>query len=87
MPKNRLKFRKGAMQELRNTRESQKLLNDLATDVQAAASENGRVDGYMVTDLVLEDPRNATSVMATGHARNHNRKTHALIKALGDATR
>ena len=84
MANKQLKWNKNAMKQLRNTRESQKLLNDLAAKVQAKASENGRVDGYKVTPLALEDPRNATSVMATGHARNHNRKRHALIRALGD---
>lgn len=46
------------------------------------ASEGGRVSGYKVTDLVLEEPRGAASVMATGHARYHNRKYNALVKAL-----
>lgn len=53
--------------------------------VAKQASENGRVSGYVVTDLVLEKPRGAASVMATGHARNHNRRTLALVKALGVA--
>jgi len=41
--------------------------------------------GYMVTDLVLEKPRAAVSVMATGHASNHNRKYHSLLRALSQA--
>lgn len=88
MPKkNNLRIRKGSMKDLRNTRESQDLLAELGSEVKQVASERGRVDGYVVTDLVLESPRNATSVMATGHAARHNRKTHALIKALGDVAR
>lgn len=84
MAKKGLKWNKGAMQQLRNTRESQNLLNELAGQVADKASENGRVNGYKVTPLALEDPRNATSVLASGHARRHNRKNHALIRALGD---
>lgn len=84
MAKKGLKWNKGALQQLRNTRESQKLLNELAGQVADKASENGRVNGYKTTPLALEDSRNAASVLATGHARNHNRKYHALIRALGD---
>ena len=50
---------------------------------EAAAAGAGRVDGYKVTDLVLEDPRGAVSVMATGHAARHNRKHNALLRSLG----
>ena len=49
---------------------------------RVAASAGGEGMGYMVTDLILEDPRGAVSVMATGHAVNHNRKHNSLIRAL-----
>lgn len=87
MPKQGLRWNKNAMKQLRQTHESQRFLNQLATEIQQAASDNGRVAGYKVTDLVLEDPRNATSVVATGHARRHNRKHHALVKALDRVAR
>ena len=86
MPKT-LKWNRTALTQLRHTPEARRLVRSLADDVQEAASEGGRVQGYKVTDLVLEDPRSATSVLATGHARMHNRKTHALIKALGSVRR
>jgi hypothetical protein len=69
-------------EELRKVAPVRNLAKDIAEDIARTASENGRVKGYKVTPLLLEDPRGAVSVMATGHARNHNAKTHALIKAL-----
>lgn len=87
MPKNGLKWNRKALEQIRNTRESRAYSKELAGDVARAASGGGAVSGYKVTDLVLEDPRSAVSVMATGHARNHNRKHHALVKALGDVRR
>lgn len=65
-----------------------KPVRDLVLDVgkQVAEAAGGEAKGYKVTDLVLEDPRAAVSVMATGHAANSNRKHHTLIRAL-DAVR
>lgn len=87
MPRQGLKWNRKALEQLRNTRECRELLRSLALEVQAQASDHGRVAGYKVTELVMEDPRAAVSVMATGHARLHNRKHHALIKALGSVQR
>lgn len=87
MPKSRLKWNRKALEQIRQTRESRDLTREIAEDIARAASGGGAVSGYKVTDLVLEDPRAAVSVMATGHARNHNRKHHALVKALGDVRR
>ena len=57
-------------------------LEKRAERVAAEASEGGRVEGYLVTPLVLEESRAAVSVMATGYARSHNNKHHALLRAL-----
>ena len=53
-----------------------------ANRIAKEASDNDRVNGYRVTDLVLEDSRAAASVMATGHAHYHNRKYRSLLRAL-----
>lgn len=87
MAKKSMKWNKKALTQIRNTRESRAAVKDLADDIAQSASGGGRVSGYIVTDLVLEDPRGAASVMATGHARRHNRKHHALIKAMGSVRR
>lgn len=84
--KNGVKFNMKGFEDLRKQPKVRAFLKDLGEEVQRDASENGRVDGYILTELLLEDPRGAVSVMATGHARRHNNKTFALIKAL-DAAR
>ena len=53
-----------------------------ADAIAKEASKGGKVAGYKVTELALEDPRGAVSIMATGHAHFHNRKHNALIRAL-----
>lgn len=78
----KVKFNRKGFEQLRKAPKVRKDLLDRGEAIAQEASENGRVEGYIVTELVLEDPRGAVSVMATGHARNHNRKTHALLKAL-----
>ena len=83
--KFKIKFKPGAFQQLLNDPAVRADLMARAERVQREASENGAVDGYIVTDLVLEESRAAVSVMATGHAHNHNRKRHALLRALDAA--
>ena len=78
----KIKFNPKAFEQIRNLPEVRADLQRRARNIAEAASENGRVDGYQVTELVLEESRGAVSVMATDHAHNHNRKTHALLKAL-----
>ena len=75
-----VKFTKGGFEKLRKTPEVRDDLKKRAEAIAKGASENGRVEGYIVTELLLEDPRGAVSIMATGHARRHNNKTHALLK-------
>ena len=68
---------------MRQLRESPRVRADLvrrAEKIKAGASRNGQVRGYIVTDLVLEKPRGAVSVMATGHAAYDNRKRNSLLK-------
>lgn len=76
----KLKFNQKAFEELRKSPGVVADLKRRAENVAAAAG--GEAMGYKVTELVLEDPRGAVSVMATGHAHFHNRKHHALLKAL-----
>ena len=83
----KIKWNAEGFEKLRKAPQHRKLAHELAVEIARTASENGRVDGYVVTDLLLEDPRGAVSVMATGHAGNHNRKTHALLKGLDGARR
>lgn len=84
---NGVKFNMKGFEQLRKQPKVREFLKELGEEVQADASENGRVEGYMLTELLLEDPRGAVSVMATGHARRHNNKTFALIRALDAARR
>lgn len=77
-----LKFSKKDFELLRHDPAIKRDLKRRADAIQARASGNGSVDGYMVTELRREVPRGAVSVMATGHARNHNRKHHALLRSL-----
>ena len=81
MPKG-IKWNREGFEKLRKAPGVREDLKRRADAIAKDASENGRVDGYMVTELVLEDPRGAVSVMATGHAAAHNRKHHALLRSL-----
>ena len=83
MAKAKLKWKRGAFKKLRNEPKMTAFLLQKAR--QIAADAGGEDMGYMVTDLVLEDPRAAVSVMATGHATYHNRKYHSLLRALSQA--
>lgn len=81
---SKVKFNRKGFEQLRH---QPKVKADLLRRAQALAEKaGGQGMGYKVTDLVLEDPRGAVSVMATGHAAYHNRKHNSLIKAL-DAAR
>lgn len=80
MAKRKLQFSPEAFEKILKSPKVRDDLKRRADAIARGASENGRVDGYMVTELLIEDPRGAVSVMATGHARNHNAKTMALLK-------
>jgi len=83
MAKKGLKWNKGAMEKLRNDPRATEFLLKKAAEIQKTAG--GEDMGYVVTDLVLEDPRSAVSVQARGHAHFHNRKHHSLLRALSQA--
>lgn len=83
MARARLKWKKDAFRKLRKEPKMTAFLLQKAR--QIAADAGGEDMGYMVTDLVLEKPRAAVSVMATGHATYHNRKYHSLLRALSQA--
>lgn len=80
----KIKFHRDAFREIRNDYLVRADINDRAERIakKAATFGSGTAEGYVVTDLVLEDPRSAASVMATGNAHWHNRKWNALVRAL-----
>lgn len=86
MAKKKVKWNIDGFEEIRNDPRVRKVVVEKAEEIAREASENGKVEGYIVTDRVLQEGRAAASVMATGHANNHNWKNHALIKALHKAT-
>ena len=75
----KIKFNKEALRQLRESPAVRANLEARAQKIDAS-SQGGRVKGYIVTDLVLEKPRGAVSVMATGHAAYDNRKRQTLLK-------
>lgn len=80
--KIKIKFHRRGFEELRQDPAIKRDLLARAERIKAAASNGGQVEGYVVTDLVREDPRGAVSVMATGHAARSNRRHNSLIRAL-----
>ena len=76
----KIKFSKEALRQLRESPAVRADLEERAKRIADACSQGGRVTGYKVTDLVLEKPRGAVSVMATGHAARDNRKRQTLLK-------
>lgn len=80
MAKKQFKLNPKAFREISKAPAVRADLLDRAKRIAAAAG--GEDMGYMVTELVLEDPRGAVSVMATGHAHFDNRKHHSLIRSL-----
>ena len=77
---SRVKFNRQGFKDLRNSPEVKAEL--LARAQQIAEAAGGEDAGYKVTDLVLEKPRGAVSVMATGKAHYENRRRNTLLKAL-----
>lgn len=76
----KIKFNREALRQLRESPAVRADLEERAKRIVDACSQGGRVAGYKVTDLVLEKPRGAVSVMATGHAARDNRKRQTLLK-------
>lgn len=76
----RVKYKAGAWRKLRQEPD---VHADLLRRARAVAEAAGGEDmGYRVTPLYREDPRGATSVMATGMAHAHNRKHTSLLRSL-----
>ncbi|WP_058234120.1 hypothetical protein [Devriesea agamarum] len=75
-------FHREGFEQLRNDPRIKKDLMERAERIQKEASQDGKVHGYIVTDLVLEVPRGAVSVMATGPAMRDNRKHNRLLRSL-----
>lgn len=99
--KKGLKWNQAGFKALRNEPAVQDELNRLAWHVGRAAAKQGdgniavfesgsaadNNSGYQITPLVLEDPRNAASVMAVGEGHHHNRKYSALLRGLSEVAR
>lgn len=79
----KVKYHKDGFVNIRNDRRVREDLRQRAEKL--ARASGGQEMGYKVTPLVLEGNRAAVSVMATGKARMHNRKHHALLRNLGAA--
>lgn len=83
MAKSGMKLNQAALRRIRTSPPVMRELEARAKRIAGAAGSMGKgAKGYKVTPLVLEDPRGAVSVMATGHAAQHNRKHNALLKAV-----
>mgnify|MGYP006962143490 CR=1 FL=1 len=80
MAKARVKWNKEVFRQIRNSPGIKRDLMERAKRIQDAAGGEGM--GYKVTNLVLEKPRGAVSVMATGRAVRDNRKHNSLIRSL-----
>lgn len=80
MARKKLKLNAQAFEDIRKTPAVRADLLRRAKRIAEAAG--GEEMGYKVTELVLEDPRGAVSVMATGQAHFDNRKHHSLLRSL-----
>lgn len=82
----RLKFNKAGFEAIRNDYRVRADVHDRAERIAGrAATLSGSdtdADDYMVTDLLLEDSRAATSVMAIKSAHHANRERNTLVRAL-----
>lgn len=64
-------------------REDSNVQADLVKRAQAIADASGGEEmGYLVRDNLARDGRSGASVIAIGHAANHNRKYQTLIRNL-----
>lgn len=97
MAKKSIKWNQAGFQALRNEPALVDLLSELGHEVAREASRAGGGDlpviegsdnsGYKVTELLLEDPRGAVSVMAVGAAHHDNRKNSTLLRGLSKVAR
>ncbi len=101
MAKKGITWNRKGFEQLRKEPALQDRLNKLAFEVGKEAASIGGANlavfqdgsaeddnsGYQVTPLVLEDPRNATSVMAVGEGHHHNRKHSALLRGVSKVAR
>lgn len=82
--KTGLKISNETLRQIRTSPAVRKELDKRAKKIAWIASEQGRVKGYVATDLIREKPRGASSVLAYGHAYNHNRKYNSIVKAFNE---
>lgn len=80
----RIKWSRYGFEDLRHEPRVKAEIEKYANMLAEKASQDGAVEGFVVTDLTAEEPRAAFSVMATGHAARHDRKHLTLLKALGE---
>lgn len=80
MAKTKIKWNIEGFRQLRTTPAVRNDLLQRARSISDAAG--GEAMGYKVTPLLLEDPRGAASVMATGKAAYDNRKYNSLMRSI-----
>lgn len=76
------KLNHDAFDEIRTSPKVWDMLEELADDAINEASEGGRVEGYSRSSQLTREKRAAVTIVGKGHARNHNLKHNALLKAL-----
>lgn len=78
--RNHVKFNVKGFQALR---EDPKVQADLVARARKISDASGGEDmGYLVRDNLAREGRSGASVIAIGHAANHNRKYQTLIRNL-----
>lgn len=80
--RTKIDWKLDGFEEVRNAPKVREKVEEVAEKVKDIASEDGRVEGYVVAPRYLQEERAAVSVLAFGHANNHNFKHNALVKAM-----
>lgn len=80
--KGNLKFNLPGFKALR---EDPKVQADLVSRARRISAASGGEDmGYIVRDNLAREGRSGATVLAIGHAANHNRKHRTLLRNLGE---